>query len=88
MAYNGWKDWETWNVALWINNDENLYNMAQENIKLFKPSEWDSQGAYRTAAEVMFEELKRDRIFETPDKALYTPERILAAIRDMAIGDW
>jgi hypothetical protein len=75
MAYNGWKDWETWNVALWINNDENLYNMAQENIKLFKPF---------VAAEVMFEELNRDNIFETPDKALYTPERILAAIRDMA----
>jgi hypothetical protein len=52
--------------------------MAQENIKLFKPF---------VAAEVMFEELKRDNIFETPDKALYTPERILAAIRDMAIGD-
>ena len=79
MAYNGWKDWETWNVALWINNDENLYNMAQENIRLFKPS---------VAAEAMFEELKRDNIFETPDKALYTPERILAEIRDMAIGDW
>lgn len=28
-AYNGWKNYETWNVALWIGNDEGLYNEAR-----------------------------------------------------------
>ena len=28
--YNGWHDWTTWNVALWINNDECFYNIAKE----------------------------------------------------------
>ncbi len=30
MSYNGWENYETWNVALWIGNDEGLYSMAQE----------------------------------------------------------
>ena len=40
MSYNGWKNWETWNVALWINNDEGLYNMALEfsSYKAFRES--------------------------------------------------
>ena len=28
--YNGWNDWTTWNVALWINNDECFYNIAKD----------------------------------------------------------
>jgi hypothetical protein len=27
-SYNGWSDWTTWNVALWIRNDETFYNIA------------------------------------------------------------
>lgn len=28
--YNGWKNYETWNAALWIGNDESLYRMAKQ----------------------------------------------------------
>ena len=28
-SYNGWENYETWNVALWINNNEALYNLAR-----------------------------------------------------------
>ena len=30
VKYNGWADWTTWNVALWINNDQTFYSIAKE----------------------------------------------------------
>ena len=29
-TYNGFKNYETWNVSLWLNNDEGFYSVAQE----------------------------------------------------------
>ncbi len=33
--YNGWTNWETWNVALWIGNDEYLYREARRSQSYF-----------------------------------------------------
>ena len=30
QTYNGWANWETWNVALWIENDEGFYREARK----------------------------------------------------------
>lgn len=31
-TYNGWKNWTTWNVALWLGNDESLYEFASRFV--------------------------------------------------------
>ena len=33
-TYNGWYNYETWNVALWIANDETTYRHAKRNKNL------------------------------------------------------
>ena len=32
-TYNGWATYETWNAALWIGNDEFLYNTAKACVE-------------------------------------------------------
>ncbi len=30
--YNGWTNWETWNVALWVDNDYETYKRKQRFV--------------------------------------------------------
>ena len=33
MGYNGWKNYETWCTALWLDNDQTAYEMTREVAK-------------------------------------------------------
>ena len=55
-GYNGWRNWATWNVALWLGNDESLYKMARRFVN------------YKDIAQ----ELVDCGIAATPDGASYT----------------
>lgn len=36
MAYNGWPNYETWNVMLWLDNDEGLYRAYRAETKRYR----------------------------------------------------
>jgi hypothetical protein len=41
-TYNGWANYETWNVSLWIGNDEFLYNTAKACVEFAEgETPWD-----------------------------------------------
>lgn len=67
-TYNGHRNWNHWNVSLWINNDEGLYNLARESIRRTRNRE--------EAARRMLEDLPG----KTPDGAPYTVSSVKAAL--------
>jgi hypothetical protein len=46
-TYNGWKNYETWNVALYIQNEYNLYTLAKrcKNYSDFLRYSWPDRHA-------------------------------------------
>jgi len=71
-TYNGHKNWNHWNVSLWINNDEGLYRLARQYARQYKRQD---------AARAMLSALSESSITETPDGAPYTVSAILGAMR-------
>jgi hypothetical protein len=44
MAYNGWKNYETWNVALWVSNEQG----SERESRTMAQDAWDNAEACRT----------------------------------------
>lgn len=67
--YNGHKNWNHWNVSLWLFNDEGLYRMARCRLR--------TSDTLDTIARSILADLPR----ETPDGAPYTFASVRAALR-------
>lgn len=74
-SYNGHKNYNFWNVSLWINNDEGLYREALHNIQCSDSRE--------KAASIMLDTLKELGITHTPDGVKYSKSAIRAAMVGM-----
>ena len=61
ISYNGWNNYETWNVALWINNEEGLYHLAQDC------------GDYETLVKCLYDDYG---VTETGDGVKYNDPRV------------
>lgn len=73
MTHNGHKNWNHWNVSLWLNNDERLYREMIHFIG-YAPNK-------DRAAQMMQESLASANITHTPDGAPYSKTTIRAAMR-------
>lgn len=73
MSYNGWRDWETWNVALWLYNTEALYEDVCVSIR--------KHPNVHEAASHLYFDLGYDGA-KTHDGAEFTYMRVLEAIKD------
>lgn len=49
-TYNGWKNYPTWAVNLWLSNDHGLYDMTNENVSAII-GETESRSEYWTLTE-------------------------------------
>lgn len=74
-TYNGHKNWNHWNVSLWINNDEGLYREALLCV--------ENHPTKNKAAEAMLKVLRNLGKDQTPDGAPYSVTTIRAAMRGM-----
>ena len=79
MSYNGWKNYETWNVALWIMNDEGLYSIARwyDTYKEFVLCLKDSQSE-------IYDESVGEMYYQNPDGVAWNDSGLdIAALDEM-----
>ena len=74
-TYNGHKNWNYWNVALWIGNDEGMYRLALDCIRQNK-----GRGGLNAAARDFVQAMHDGGNDKTPDGARYTQSAVRAAL--------
>ena len=80
--YNGHKNWNHWNVSLWINNDEPLYRFAKECIRRNRTRDEAARDMLKSLPDFYGSPVAA-RGFSTPDGAPYSVSAIRAAMVGM-----
>jgi hypothetical protein len=73
--FNGHRSWNAWNVALWIGNDEGLYNLAVDCFRANKN--------VHLAARSFIRNVGTER---TPDGGRYNATAVAEAIRGLELS--
>jgi hypothetical protein len=81
--FNGHKNWNHWNVSLWINNDEGLYRAAVFYRNHFRKAHGMGLTGAERAARAFLRSMQDQGIMQTPDGAPYSVASIRAAMVGM-----
>lgn len=76
--FNGHKNWNHWNVSLWINNDPGLYELARECIRQ------NMNRTHSNRARAVHDFLELVGNDKTPDGAPYSASSVRAAMVGMS----
>lgn len=82
MTYNGWSNYETWNVALWLDNDEGSYLHVREMAKNAR-EDHSGEGLERIALAGAIEEMVKEAAPDL-DASMYS-DLLNAALSEV---DW
>jgi len=89
QEYNGWTNYETWVVKLWIDNDEGSYNYWQEQtesaIECAVRHGADSGDVVNDAANQIAEQLKSEHEESLPEVQGFASDLLNAAMSEV---DW
>lgn len=72
--FNGHKNWNHWNVSLWLHNDENIHELMLDNVRKYGKG---------LAASLILIALQNRGLTHTPDGAPYSVSSIRGAIRGL-----
>lgn len=75
-TYNGHKNWNYWNVSLWIGNDEGLYRLALDCMRRCGTKDLSARAFVAALQEVGIE--------KTPDGAPYSVSAVRAALAGLS----
>lgn len=82
MTYNGHKNWNHWNISLWVNNEEGLYRAALSYLRA-------AGGSRRRAAKAFLYALTSANYGtptpKTPDGAPYSASALYHAMEGMEL---
>src|SRR4051812_41724310 len=91
QTYNGWKNYPTWAVNLWLSNDQDLYEATRERVAEIK-GETESTSEYWTLEEshrYNTADMLKDFVEELAGEA-YSEPTFVADLLGYALGevDW
>lgn len=88
-TYNGWRNYETWVVKLWMDNEQPSYEYwlerVEENIKSATRHGADSNDAKQDAMNALAEELKSEHEEAMPEVTGVFSDLLTAAMGEV---DW